>query len=281
MLMKNMMDNNPVCLGMKNITSITPTICSLMDVPLPDISTKKVIEDILSISKKKVGTTITKCLLYAPDGIGYFLTIRYKDQFQKMDATAPYSIRLCSVYPPKTPICFASMFTGALPQIHGREKSERTVLKCETIFDTFIRVGKKVAIVAVNDSSIDLIFRERELDYFSEENDKKVTSRTVELLEKDQHDLIIVYHQEYDDSLHETTPVSDRAIIAMNNHIESFIELGTAFNKFWKKYNRLILFTPDHGAHINREDGRGTHGNNIPEDMVIRHYYNIEKGESK
>ncbi len=276
-----MTEDNPVCFGMKNITSITPTICSLMDVPLPSISTEDVIDDILFINKKKSKNVITKCLLYAPDGIGYFLTIRYKDQFKKMAAIAPYSIRLCSVYPPKTPICFASMFTGALPKIHGRERSERTVLKCETIFDTFIKAGKKIAIVAVRSSSIDLIFRERKLDYFSEETDEKVTSRAVELLKQDQHDLIIVYHQEYDDLLHETTPVSPRAIIAMNNHIESFIELGNAFNKFWKKYNRLILFTPDHGAHISREDGRGTHGNNIPEDMVIRHYYNVEKGENK
>ena len=102
-----MMEDNPVCLGLENITSITPTICSLMDVRLPDISTEDVIDDILSISKKKLETVVTKCLVYAPDGIGYFLTIRYKEQFKKMDDIAPYSIRLCSVYPPKTPICFA------------------------------------------------------------------------------------------------------------------------------------------------------------------------------
>jgi len=275
-----MMEDNPVCLGLENITSITPTICSLMDVRLPDISTEDVIDDILSISKKKLETVVTKCLVYAPDGIGYFLTIRYKEQFKKMDDTAPYSIRLCSVYPPKTPICFASMFTGALPQIHGRDRPDRTVLKCETIFDTFIEAGKKVAIVAVKNSSIDLIFRERSLDYFTEIDDESVTRKTIELLEKDQHDLLVVYHQEYDDALHQTTPISEDALIAMNNHIESFIKLGEAFNTHWSKYNRLLLFTPDHGAHINREDGRGTHGSNIPEDMIIRHYYNIEKGKN-
>lgn len=152
MLMKNMMDDNPVCLGMKNITSITPTICSLMDVPLPDISTKSVIDDILLLSKKKLRTIITKCLLYAPDAIGYFLTIKYKDQFQKMNTIAPYNIRLCSVFPPKTPVCFASMFTGALPNIHGIKEYTKPVLKCETIFDAFVKAGKKVAIVAVKDS---------------------------------------------------------------------------------------------------------------------------------
>ena len=273
-----MLEDNPVCYGLKTITSITPTICTLMNVEYPNISTTEVLDDLLLVHKKKVGSSINRCLVYAPDGIGFFLTQRYKEQFQRLKSTAPFSVRLCSVFPPKTPICFASMFTGAMPKIHGREKSERTVLKCETIFDAFVKAGKKVAIIAVENSSIDLLFRERDLDYYTEKDDASVTKKTIEILEKDIHDLVIVYHQEYDDTLHRTTPISEEAIVAMNNHIDSFIELGKAFNSSWKKHNRLLLFTPDHGAHISRENARGTHGNNIPEDMVVNHYYTVEKG---
>src|SRR5258706_14345046 len=50
---------------------------------------------------------------------------------------------------------------------HGIKRYERPVLSCDTIFDALARAGKKVAIVAVRDSSIDLIFRERPIDYFS------------------------------------------------------------------------------------------------------------------
>jgi hypothetical protein len=37
------------------------------------------------------------------------------------------------------------------------------VLACDTVFDALVRAGKKVAIVAVRDSSIDLIFRDLKL----------------------------------------------------------------------------------------------------------------------
>ena len=117
------------------------------------------------------------------------------------------------------------------------------------------------------------------IDYFSEKYDPEVTSKTLELLENSDYDLILVYHQEYDDSLHETQPLSDKAINAMENNIHSFEMIAKAFNKSWKENNRMIIFAPDHGAHISIEDGKGTHGNNIPEDMVIQHYFGIYSGE--
>ena len=274
-----MIEDNPVCFGLKTIASITPTICNLMDVPLPSLSTTDILDEILQLNKKKGNNLISRCLVYAPDALGYFLTHRYKDDFQRIEKTAPHSVRLCSVFPPKTPVCFASMFTGASPKEHGREKYDKQILECETIFDAFIKAERKVAIIAVKDSSIDLIFRGRDLDYFTEENDEAVTRKTIEVLQEDKHDLLVVYHQEYDDTLHALTPICEEAITAMNNHIDSFIKLGEAFDKYWNNHNRLILLTPDHGAHISREDGKGTHRNNIPEDMIVNHYFNIRLGK--
>ena len=65
-----------------------------------------------------------------------------------------------------------------------------------------------MAIVAVADSSIDRIFRNRNIDYFSEIYDKQVTSRTIQLIKANVHDFIVAYHQEYDDALHRSTPES-------------------------------------------------------------------------
>jgi predicted AlkP superfamily pyrophosphatase or phosphodiesterase len=169
------------------------------------------------------------------------------------------------------------MFTGAPPHVHGIQKYERPVLQCDTIFDALIRAGKKVAIVAVENSSIDLIFRNRELDYYSEEYDAQVTDRALELLDSGKHDFILAYHQEYDDTLHKTTPRSPEALQAMKNHIQSFDRIARAFNDSWKSYNRVILFASDHGAHIDRDTGKGTHGEDIPEDMHIQHFLGIRK----
>ncbi len=170
------------------------------------------------------------------------------------------------------------MFTGASPAVHGIQQYDKPVLKCDTIFDALIRAQKRVAIVAVEQSSIDLIFRVRDMSYFSETYDKQVTKRTVELVESSKYDFIVAYHQQYDDVLHETTPQSEQAIEAVKNHVSSFAEISSVCEQRWAKYNRLIAFTPDHGAHIDPETGNGTHGKDIPEDMEIYHFYNIASG---
>ena len=277
--MNEMTSGNPICLGLKTIASITPTICQVMDITPTNISTAEVIDEVMQYKNNVTKDTIEKCLIYAPDAIGFYLTIQFKDWFDKVEKLAPQKIRLCSIFPPMTPVCFASMFTGAQPEVHGITTYMKPVLKCQTIFDVFIKAKKKIAIVAVSNSSIDVIFRERKIDYFSEKYDPEVTSKTLDLLENGNYDLIVVYHQEYDDSLHDTQPLSDKSIKAMKNNIRSFEMIAETFNNNWKESNRLILFAPDHGAHIGIEDGKGTHGNNIPEDMIIQHYFGIYKGE--
>ena len=270
--------DNPVCFDLNQITTITPTICRLMGVKIPKISTEKTIDELEGYREEKIIENISKCLVYAPDALAFYLTVRFSEQFQIVDKYAPLGVKLCSIFPPKTPVCFASMFTGALPEIHGIQEYKKPVLKCDTLFDALIRAKKNVAIVAVENSSVDLIFRNRKMDYYSEKYDNEVTNRTIELLKNANYDLIVAYHQEYDDMLHATTPISEKAIQAMNNHINSFKQLAEAFNKYWKEYDRIITFSPDHGSHINMEDGKGTHGNNNPEDMIIKHNFGIYKG---
>ena len=170
------------------------------------------------------------------------------------------------------------MFTGVPPSVHGITKYEKPVIKTKTLFDSALTAGKKVAIVAVENSSIDIIFRERKIDYFTEDYDPQVTDRTEKLIKADEHDLILAYHQEYDDMLHKTEPFSPDAIKALNNHITSFVRLANAFNRFWQHYDRLIVFAPDHGGHIDTETGKGSHGSDIPEDMDLKHYYGIYPG---
>ena len=134
------------------------------------------------------------------------------------------------------------MFTGAAPNEHGITKYEKPVLQCDTVFDALARAGKRVAIVAVKGSSIDTIFRGRDVEYFSEEYDPQVTSRTEALIEEDIHDVILAYLQEYDDTLHRTTPFSLDALQALRNNIAAFNRLSTIVHKEWARYDRAILF---------------------------------------
>jgi len=244
----------------------------------PDFtSDTQFIDDVLLSAKSKKIDKVDKCLIFAPDAIGLDLFKRYRSSFDVILQHQPVTIRLSSVFPSITPVCFASMLTGLKPREHGIIKKETPVLKCNTIFDILVEAGKKIAIVAVHDSSIDKIFRNRDIHYFSKKNDIEVICKTKELVESGNHDFIVCYTCDYDDILHEETPFSSRAINAMNRHITDFDKFVKLIDKHWSKYNRLIWFAPDHGSHIDSKTNKGTHGENIPEDMDIQHFIYIKK----
>ncbi|MFH1314239.1 MAG: alkaline phosphatase family protein [Candidatus Eisenbacteria bacterium] len=257
------------------ITSVTPTVCNLMGIPPPALSTGDVLGRVVETARGEGVAKVDKCLIYAPDAIGSRICRDYETRFKEVMRHAPIRVPLRSVFPPKTPVCFASMFTGAMPKRHGIIKYDKRVLACDTIFDAFARERKATAIVAVRDSSIDRIFRDRVIDYFSEAYDRQVTDRTLDLIKAGEHDLVVAYHQQYDDVLHETGPRSGEALEALENHIAGFLDMAQAVESYWAAHNRMIAFAPDHGAHMDPATGRGTHGDDIAEDMEVDHFYGI------
>ena len=263
-----------------SIQAVTPTLCKLLGISFPTLCTVSPLENICQKAQELFhGDHAQKCLIFAPDALGSHLYHAVPSLFETVRHIAPLAVHLRSVMPSKTPVCFASMFTGASPAQHGIRKYEKPILTCDTLFDALLRADKRVAIVAVKDCSIDRIFRGRDLDYFSEPYDPDVTVRTLSLLKENHHDVILVYHQEYDDTMHATTPFAPEAIQAARNHLEGFIELSEAFDSYWQSYHRIISFTPDHGAHVNQTTGKGDHGEDIPEDMELTHFYGIRRRE--
>jgi hypothetical protein len=264
---------------MSNIASVTPTICSLMGMPPPKNSGEKPIDTVLAASEKALGGRhVEKMLVYAPDALGEWIYRENKRLYSGVKRLAPVEVEMRSVVPSKTPVCYASMFTGAPPKVHGITQYEKPVLTCDTLFDALTRAKKKAAIVAVKGSSIDLIFRNRKMDYYTEEYDPQVEARVLDILEAKDYDFILAYHQEYDDLMHESTPRDAEALKAFRRHLKSFETLATAFNKRYASVNRAVVFTPDHGTHIDPENGKGTHGLDIPEDMEVRHFWGINRG---
>jgi hypothetical protein len=219
--------------------------------------------------------SIERCLIYCPDALGDQIWSKSAEHVAAITACAPRQIHVSSVVPPVNPVCFASAFSGAPPQRHGIRKYERPVLTCDTLFDAMLRAGKRIAIVAVRDSSVDLLFRGRRLDYFSEVYDGEATERALSVISDNSHHLVVVYHQEYDDLLHQTHPHSEACMRAVANHVQSFEVLARATHRAWAAHHRAIVFAPDHGAHTDPATGHGNHGLDIPEDMALRHWYGV------
>jgi len=257
---------------MYGIDSVAPTISTLMRFNPPKGSTAKPIKEIIEASK---GKTIKKALLFAPDAIGEWLFQAYKPAFKDVITEAPLQILARSMVPSYTPVCYASMFTGMKPKEHGITQYTKPVLKVETLFDSASKAGLNVALVSVKDCSIDLIFRDRDIDYYSEKYDPEVNTRVLELLETKNYDIIVAYNQEYDDVMHSLTPTAPEAIAAFRRHLKSFKVLAEAFNRRYEGVDRVIAFLPDHGTHVDPESGKGSHGTECLEDMEVRHFWGV------
>jgi len=257
-----------------SIATLTPTICDLLGIDPPDVSEEPALDMVISTLRDK-NAPLQKCLIYSPDGIGAHLWETHYSELSKLLPLAPLQVPLRAVFPPVTPVWFASIFSGAAPDVHGIHSYTRPVLKCDTFFDALIRGNKKAAIISPKNSSIDLIFRNREIAYFSEVDDKAVAQRVLELIEYDDYDVIVAYQADYDDFLHQTQPYSQICIQALCQHIQDFKNMAEAASRQWQGKGHVIAFAPDHGAHINPSTGKGDHGLDIPEDMDIFHCYGI------
>jgi predicted AlkP superfamily pyrophosphatase or phosphodiesterase len=265
-----------------SIASLAPTVARLFSAVTPALASESPIESVLEMHKRVVcGEPIERCLIFCPDALGVHIWRSCMRHLDTITELAELRVPLLSVMPPKTPVCFASIFTGAKPIEHGILKYERPVLRCETLFDVLLRANQSIAIVSVRNCSIDLIFRERNIEYFSEQYDEDVLLRAIGLVKENRHNLIIVYQQEYDDLLHKNDPFSELCVQAVTNHVNSFVIIArTAMNE-WNRHNNAIIFAPDHGAHIDSASGHGDHGVNIPDDMQLFHWYGINRACTK
>jgi hypothetical protein len=259
-----------------SIASVTPTICALFGVSPPTVSREMPLDSVMRYASAQLGSgPIERCLIYCPDALGDHLWSRFPECRERISARCPHRVALRAAFPPKTPVCYASVFTGSPPDIHGIRRYERPVLSCDTLFDALVRTGRRIAIVAVRDSSIDLIFRNRPLDYFSEPYDEEVSARALSLAASNLHELIVAYHQEYDDQLHRTDPFSPSAVRAMQNHVASVERLVEGVRSSWSENAFAMVVAPDHGAHLAPDSGRGDHGLDTPEDMSVSHWYGV------
>ncbi|MCF0261704.1 MAG: hypothetical protein HUK23_02190 [Sphaerochaetaceae bacterium] len=259
-----------------SMTQMVASITNAMGVAAPLKADKSIPLVDAFVEKTLGGKKVDRVLIYNPDCVGLWHYQKYTDMFIPVLVNTQLTVPMATVCPTWTPVCFGSMYTGVSPTVHGILKYEKPVLKVDSFYDALPRAGKKVANVAVEHSSMAMIYQNRPIDYFIEKYDKEATEKALQLIQEDKYDAITVYNQEYDDMIHLTTPESVAAINAIKHHVESFVKLVEAVQKYWKDHNTLIVFAPDHGNHYDW-DGHGNHGEFREDDVNINHYYSIVK----
>jgi predicted AlkP superfamily pyrophosphatase or phosphodiesterase len=216
--------------------------------------------------------------MYNPDAVGTWLYDKYPNLFQSTLKNTSLTVVTHSVMPSVTPVNFATMYTGLMPTGHGIQTYVRPVLTVETIFDTFLKAGKRVAIVSAMNCTFANIFNERQMDYYKCETIEKLHATVADLIREDKHDLIAIHAWNYDSVMHKFGPESPEALAELKANTEAFCEFDNLIRKYWKGHNTLVAFAMDHGCH-EIDGGCGSHGLDMDEDLNIDHLYTTHKRE--
>ena len=264
-----------------SIGDLTPTVCEAFGVAEPACCGAVAVAPIVDQIARTMGEgAMEKVVLFCCDAMGEHQREHFPEVFERIEKVAPFRIPSVAVMPSVTPVCYGTIFSGAAPCVHGIQKYEKPVLEVETLFDVLPKAGKNVAIVAVNVCSIDMIFRKRNVDYYSFRTDRQSMDCAMELIAKNNYDLIVLYMTEYDALQHKTGCFSPECTEQAYIAADRFEQLAAAMDKHYSDQNRMLVFVPDHGGHL-VEEKRGTHGFDIPEDMLVSHYYRLREKTEK
>ena len=262
-----------------SIGDLTPTICEINNWEIPAQSGGTPIAVVVDHAQRLFDGEgkNEKTFIYCPDAVGEIHRQHYPDLLARVEKIAGIRLLSSGVMPSVTPVCFGTIFSGASPEVHGIRQYAKPVLEVETLFDSAVKAGKKVAIVAVNACSIDMIFRKRKVDYYSLCTDARCREITEKIMRSDDYDMIISYSTDYDHYSHKTGCDSETSVTALKTCVEYFEDYARLTDELWGKYNRTLVWAPDHGNHPVSETS-GTHGTNTADDMLVNHFYRISAG---
>lgn len=264
---------NSIC-----ITSVAPTILNNVGIAPEGMEAENPVLNAL-VKEKLSGRKPDRVVMYNPDAVGLWLLSKYTHLFTDAFLCSDVALPMLSVMPSVTPVCFASMYTGVMPDVHGIKAYRKPVLTQNTIFDEYIKHGKKCAIVSTEGDSISKIFLERDMDYFIYDTVEEVNDKTFELIEKDEYDLVVIYNGDYDGTMHSKGPEGEESIDALKRNIATYKAIVEKIKACWKNHDVLYGFAPDHGCH-EIDGGCGAHGLDMEEDMNIIHFYGVKAKES-
>ncbi len=254
------------------ISSVARTAADLLGIEAPK-DAAPAIEAVKKKAAARFGAPrVDRVLLYNPDAIALWLYQKYTKLLEPAICASDMQLPMLSVMPSVTPVCFATMYSGVMPEVHGIRSYVKPVLKVDTLFDALLRAGKRPAIVSTAGDSISQIFLEREMDYFIYDTPEECNAKALELIEADAYDLITLYNGNYDGTMHRFAPESKEALDVLAKNAEVYAELRAAVEKHWSGHRTLLGFCPDHGCH-EIDGGLGSHGLEMPEDMNVVHMY--------
>lgn len=256
------------------ITQTAATVAALMGFSMPT-SADEPNGMVLDAARARLGDRpVQRALLYNPDAIALWLYQKYTPLFAETVRNACMALPVRSVMPTVTPVCFASMYTGLEPEAHGIRSYVKPVLQVPTLFDAAIDAGRRPIIISTEGDSISKIFLNRKMDYLFCKTPDDCNAHALDVLRRNEHDLVVVYNGNYDAQMHRTGPESREALAQLRHNTVNFEILSRHARQAWAGMTAMAAFLPDHGCH-EIDGGLGSHGLDMPEDLNIVHFYNF------
>jgi predicted AlkP superfamily pyrophosphatase or phosphodiesterase len=238
--------------GERMITSIAPTVCAILCVPAPAEAMERPIDVVASDLEG-----CRRVAILAPDGLGDYPFRLWRSEMPFLHSLhGKHSLRLRTVDPPITPVCFASIVSGALPSTHAVH-SYRDDIRCETVFTVLRAAGHRSAGVGrVGYSGAELLGRHADISGRGpeEEKDEGVERLAREIAERELPEFMIVQFGETDDGLHQYGPSSPKVIPTLRKTDERLRRLAQRL----RDLGYGVLIHADHGMHdVLRNAGNG------------------------
>jgi predicted AlkP superfamily pyrophosphatase or phosphodiesterase len=243
---------------------LAPSLCAILGLRPPRESEKEASEDFCEI------LTPTKSVLVVVfDGFGIATMERHHDNYPNLDLLVERNfVKIRAVQPPKTPVNFATMGTGASQENHGIDQ-KTDPLKIETIFQVLDEGGMTSCVAGRQTGSPANLFS-RMVTYpeiAHTNKDAEVLALVMGRLDESSPDLTLVQFLDIDNAGHKSGPFGVESSRAVRN---TDLKLGSLIRGFAGRASIVVL--ADHGQHeVVGEDGtcRGKHDGSSEEDFVV------------
>lgn len=266
-----------------SLTHFAATVAAMFGVEKPRLADEPV-QWAVDAMKDICREPFDRVFIFNPDCCAQWMYEKYPDALFPVLKNTQITIPFRTVLPSVTPVCFGTMYTGVLPEVHGIRKYEKPVIKTDSLFDALIRAGKRVALVSQPKSSMSNIFLERDFDIYNCACEGECVEKARELIMLDEYDVLIIYTYMYDTKDHKFGPDTKESRAALYQQGAEFDELVSDIRRTWKNHNTLISFSTDHGCHesVPTEENKfhkGDHGSDSPLDLNILHFMGAVRRE--
>jgi len=250
--------------GEHDMRSVAPTVCRLLGVRPP----RSAEMEPLVLVDETIGPQ-ERLAVVVIDAFGASTWDACRTVTPTFNALADrHLLHLRSVMPTVTPVNFATMLTGASPEVHEiRVRTEE--LKLETVFDVLREEGRTSATAARALSSLGILispFADR--PGLAESNlDDEVCAIALKAL-RERVDLLWVQLLDVDDAGHKHGPTSSQGVSAAGAADGHLREIAS--EAYRGGYGVIVL--ADHGQHtVTNDDGSraGSHGTDSDEDVYV------------